>query len=106
MPINFFLLVERDEGEILGIFRHISEGTSYGIQVVCPNGGILSCPAESIMQFLLSSNEGLVGLIIESDIPEDGSSDEGTDLLHTGIDGDGCSWGGEFDLGEFCSSQV
>lgn len=81
MTIYFCFLVQRNKREILGILGDVAEGTRDGIKIMSTNGSIFSCSAKSVMQFLLSSNECFVCLIIEGDVTQDSSSDEWTDLF-------------------------
>ena len=58
------------------------------------------------MQFLLSSYKRLVGLVIESDITEDGGCDKGTNLLDAGINGDRGSGCGQLNFLQLGLSEV
>lgn len=80
--VHLCLLVQRNELEVFRVLGHVLEGPLDSIEVVGSNRGVLPGSAEGVMQLLLGSNEGLVGLFSEGDVPEDGSSDKGPDLLH------------------------
>lgn len=80
--VDLCLLIQWNKFKIFRILSHVLERPLNSIEVVGSNGRVLSGSAEGIMQFLLGSNKGLVGLFIEGDVPEDSSCDERPDLLH------------------------
>ena len=75
-------MVKGNELELFGVFCNIFEWALDCIQIMCSNGSVLSCPAKGIMKFFLCGNEGFIGLLIKSDISQDGSCDKWSDLFN------------------------
>lgn len=81
MPIHLFRLVERHKPKRLGIPRLILKRPLNRIQIMRSDRHNGPIPAEAPMQFILEVDKSFVGLGREGDVSQDGTDDEGTDLL-------------------------
>lgn len=79
--VDFHFGIQRDKLKLFGVLCHVLEGTLDGVQVVSADRRVFAGSAESVMQLLLGSNEGLVCFLVEVDVSEDSCSHEGSNLF-------------------------
>lgn len=82
-------LVQGDELEVPGRQCLVCEGTLDGVQVVGSDGHERSLASQVLVELVLQRNEGLVSILGELDVAEDGARHVGPDLCGIGRDGNG-----------------
>lgn len=80
LAVHFFRLVERDKLDVLRGKGLVCERALDGVQIVGTDGNKGSLPGEILVELVLQGNEGFVTRLVEFDIAENGTGDEGADL--------------------------
>lgn len=82
-------LVQGDELEVPGRQGLVCEGALDGIQVVSSDGHECSLTGQVLVKLVLQPNEGLVSILGELNVAQDGARHVGPDSCGFGRDGDG-----------------
>lgn len=80
LAVHFFRLVKRDKLDVLRGKGLVCERSLDGVQIVGTDGNKGSLPGEVLVKLVLQGDEGFVTRLIELDVAENGTGDEGTNL--------------------------
>lgn len=80
LAVHFFRLVEGGKFDVLRGKRLVCERSLDGVQIMGTDGNKGSLPGEVLVKLVLQGDEGFVTCLVELDIAENGTGDEGTDF--------------------------
>ena len=80
LSVHFLGLVQRNKFDVFRRQGLVGERSLYRIQVVSTDRNERSLPCKVLVKFVLQGDEGFIASLIELDVPQDSTRDQGSDF--------------------------